>query len=168
MGLSLGVKLGDNILIANEILLVQDITSEHIVLKHEQRTSSINRSEYIEVLPNVRIRRGEVPGSQQNYPRIDIAAPKAMKISLYRRDRSLNLQQRLVHLCRMVDRGHERPWAVLKRLCDKSHRACRALEAILADPQSPKFGTDWESKFMYLVSSPRAVQGGLPGLGSKR
>ena len=168
MGLSLGVKLGDNILIDNEVLLVQDIKSEHIALKHEQRTFAIKRSDYIEVIPNVRIRRGKVPGSQQNYPRIDIAAPKIMRISLYRRDRSINLQRRLVHLCEMISRGHERPWLVLNRLCAKSNRACRALEAILADPQSPKFGADWESRFMYLVCSPRAVQGGLPGLGSKR
>ena len=72
MGLSLGVKLGDNILIANEILLVQDITSEHIVLKHEQRTSSINRSEYIEVLPNVRIRRGKFPDRNRITPELTL------------------------------------------------------------------------------------------------
>lgn len=167
MGLSLGVKIGDEVLVGDYVVRVRGITDDFIVLKIGTHQYAVSRSEYVEVVPDVRIRRGEAPGAAFSYPKLNIAAPKTMAISLYRRDRSVNLQRRLVHLCEMVSRGHDRPWRTLERLCAKSHRACRALEAILADPRSPRFGDDWDSRFKYLICSPRPVQGGLPGLGNR-
>ena len=167
MGLSLGVKVGDDVLIGDYVIVVREVTAGDIKVTCGENKYAISKNDYVEVAPDVRIRRGEAPRASQTYPRLDIAAPRKMAISFYRRDRSVNLQKRLVHLCEVVARGHKWPWVTLQRLCAKSHRARRAMEAILADPQSPRFGEDWESRFKYLVSSPHPVQGGLPGLGRR-
>lgn len=167
MGLSLGVKVGDSVFVGDHVIDVREITQDRIYLKCDGRIYDITGHEYTAVAQEVRIRRGNWPGSSNSYPKLDIEASKQVKISLYRRDRSVNLQRRLLHLCEMVARGHEWPWRTLQRLCAKSPRACRALEAILADPRAPRFGDDWTSRFKYLVASPRPVQGGLPGLGRR-
>jgi hypothetical protein len=169
LSLSLGVKVRDSVFAGNYVIDVLNTSKNTISIRCGQRTFHISEHSYVEVAPSVLVRRGRSPTSTSTYPRLDIRAPKAIKISLYRRDRSVKLQGRLVHLCVMVANGHEWPKRVLERLCAKSHRARRALEAILADPRSPRFGDEWTSRFKYLVAyPPRPVQGGLPGLGRRR
>lgn len=168
MGLSLGVKVRDSIFAGNHVIDVLNIGRDIISIRCEQHTFDISEHGYVQVAPSVLIRRGRATTSSSTYPRLDIRAPKEIKISLYRRDRSVNLQARLVYLCQAVTNGHEWPKRVLERLCAKSFRARRALEAILADPRSPRFGDEWTSRFKYLVASPREVQGGLPSLGRRR
>lgn len=167
MGLSLGVKNGDCVLVGDHVVEIKGTAQDRITVKFGGRLYEITGEEFTVLEPALRMRRGLVSGSQNTYPKLDIEAPKQIPISLYRRDRSVNLQRRLLHLCQMVAKGHQWPWRTLQRLCPQSPRARRALEAILADPESPKFGADWTSRFMYLVDSPKAVQGGLPGLGRR-
>jgi len=163
MPLCLGVKLGDAVLVGHHVLTVTEISSTTVFLKLGRVQYAITTHGYTNLVDDIRIRRGLFP----DYPRIDIDAPRQIPISLYRKDRQLNLQRRLLRLCELVVTGHQSQWKKVERLCAVSAQARRVLNAILTDPASPRFGADWESRFKYLVASPRQVQGGLPGLGSR-
>ena len=162
MGLSLGVKVGDAVLVGPHVIEIREIATEGLLVKCGGRAFDLSSQEKVAVQDDVFMRRG-IPKSGSTYPRVDIEAPRELAISLYRKDRNTNLQQRILRLCELSPK-HPRPHHVLTRLCGTSERARCALEAILLDPAAPRFSEDWQQRFKYLVGPVHQVRGGLPSL----
>lgn len=92
MALSIGVKVNDRIYLGDHSLDVRRATKGSVVGKFDGRLVEIAEGAFVELAPSILVR---CSNSVNPYPRLDFDAPKLVKISLYRRDRSLNLQRRL-------------------------------------------------------------------------